>query len=85
MLQGGEDSNNTTGRGRTNWKFFDKINKILGSQPGTHPPVVLDTADNSHVNEEGHDEHSDDNVDILEDENSQENVEATCPGRYDSQ
>ena len=42
-----KDDLNMTGRGRTMWKFYNKLNDILGNRPATHPPVVLGTTDDS--------------------------------------
>lgn len=56
-----KDGHNMTGRGRT-WKFYDKLNNILGNRPATWPPVVLDTADDSILTvEEENDEVLDEN------------------------
>ena len=38
-----KDKRNLTGRGRTEWKFFSKLDEILGARPATRPPVLLDT------------------------------------------
>ena len=38
-----KDKRNLTGRGRTEWKFFSKLDEILGARPATSPPVLLDT------------------------------------------
>ena len=35
------DSNSRTGRGRTEWKFLDAIDNVLGHKPTTQPPVVV--------------------------------------------
>ena len=39
-----KDKNNPTGTGRTDWKFYDKVNEILGNKPATKPPVLIDTS-----------------------------------------
>ena len=45
-----KDNHNLTGRGRSRWKFYHKINEILGNRPATRPPVLLDTlSDDSHT------------------------------------
>ena len=36
--------NNPNGTGRTDWKFYDKVNEILGNKPATKPPVLIDTS-----------------------------------------
>ena len=41
-----------TGQGRNKWKFFDKLNKFLGTRLATHPPKVLDTLDRSTIHTE---------------------------------
>ena len=40
-----KDKQNLTGRGRTEWKYFSKLDEILGTRPATHPPVLLETHD----------------------------------------
>ena len=32
-----KDNHNLTGRGRIQWKYFEKLDKILGTQPATRP------------------------------------------------
>jgi len=44
------DKHKETGQGRTKWKFFDKLNEFLFTKPAIHPPNVLDTLDNSTIN-----------------------------------
>ena len=38
-----KDNHNQTGTGRTKWKFYERLNEILGNRPATCPPVILDT------------------------------------------
>ena len=40
-----KDKRNLTGRGRTAWKYFSKLDEILGTRPATRPPVLLETLD----------------------------------------
>ena len=40
-----KDKHKQTGMGRTSWKFYGPLNEMLGTQPATHPPFVLDTLD----------------------------------------
>ena len=44
------DKHKETGQGRTEWKFFDKLNEFLATRPATRPPVVLDTLDSTTLN-----------------------------------
>jgi len=44
------DKHKETGQGRTKWKFLDKLNEFLFTKPASHPPIVLDTLDNSTIN-----------------------------------
>ena len=37
------DKHSQTGQGRTNWKYFDAMDVILGHRPTTRPSVVVDT------------------------------------------
>ena len=38
-----KDGHNLTGHGRTQWKYYDKLDKILGSRSATRPRVLLET------------------------------------------
>ena len=38
-----KDSNSKMGESRSDWKFFEYMDAILGCKPSTRPPVVLDT------------------------------------------
>ena len=38
-----KDGHKVTGNKRKQWKFYDKINDIMGNRPSVAPPVVLDT------------------------------------------
>ena len=40
-----KDKRNLTSCGRTEWKFFSKLDEILGALPVTRPPVLLETLD----------------------------------------
>lgn len=40
-----KDKHNKTGESRSNWKFFDTMDAVLGHRPTTRPPVVLDTSE----------------------------------------
>ena len=42
-----KDEHRETGNGRKKWKFYDRVNKVLGNRPSVTPPVVLDTLDSS--------------------------------------
>ena len=42
-VQKNQRCHNLTGRGRTQWKYNDKLDKILGSRPATRPRVLLET------------------------------------------
>jgi len=37
------DGHKETGNKGKQWKFYDKINDIMGNRPSVEPPVVLDT------------------------------------------
>ena len=40
----GDDYHNETGRKRRKeWKFFEKMDEILGTKPATQPEVLIDT------------------------------------------
>ena len=39
-----KDKHGKTGTGRSSWKFFDDMDKILGHKPATCPPTVIDTS-----------------------------------------
>ena len=41
------DDHKQTGNNRKKWKFYGKVNEILGNRPSITPPVVLDTLDSS--------------------------------------
>ena len=47
-----KDNPNQTGNDRKKWKFYDRINKILGKKPSVTPPMVLDTLDSSTLSTE---------------------------------
>ena len=47
-----KDKHNRTGENRSNWKFFDAIDAVLGHRPTTRPPVVLDTSEQPEEDEE---------------------------------
>ena len=55
-----KDKNHPTGTGRTNWKYYELINNILGNKPATHPPIVIDS-----FTEETSDESKDANKESL--------------------
>lgn len=40
-----KDDHKETGNERKKWKFYDRINRILGNKPSVTPPVVVDTLD----------------------------------------
>ena len=40
-----KDKRNLTGRGRTEWKLFSKLDEILGAQPTTGPPCFARNTD----------------------------------------
>ena len=42
-----KDKHGKTGTGRSSWKFFDDMDKILGHKPATCPPTVIDTSDSA--------------------------------------
>ena len=67
-----KDKQNLTGHGRSDWKYFDKLDKILGARPATRPPVLLETLDSQPLL---HSEHDSDETDVdgyQEESNSQE-------------
>ena len=39
-----KDYHEETGRKRKKWRFFDKVDDIIGCKPATRPEVVLDTS-----------------------------------------
>lgn len=51
-----KDNHNLTGRGRIQWKFFEKLDKILGTRPATRPQVLLETLDSQPQNDPSSDE-----------------------------
>ena len=69
-----KDKHNKTGRGRTNWKFYNILNELLRNRPATCSPLVVDTANDTLV-VKGNDELSDGCDDAIERDNSLENVE----------
>ena len=46
-----KDNHNLTGRGRIEWKYFEKLYKILGTRPATCPQVLLETLDSQLQND----------------------------------
>ena len=42
-----KDKHGKTETGRSSWKFFDDIDKILGHKRATCPPTVIDTSDSA--------------------------------------
>jgi len=38
-----KDGHKETGNKRKQWKYYDKINEIMGNRPSVTPPVILDT------------------------------------------
>ena len=56
-----KDKHNQTGEERSQWKFYDKLDEILGTRPATRPPVVLETLDHDQTKD------SSDETDIGED------------------
>ena len=65
-----KESHNLTGRGKTDWKFYDCLNEILSTRPATRPPVVLETLDHTTLLAEGHSEVSDEEEDVASNEKS---------------
>jgi len=41
------DGHKETGNEWKKWKYYDKLNEIMGNRPSVAPPVVLDTLDSS--------------------------------------
>lgn len=39
-----KDKHGKTGTGRSSWKFFDEMDRILGHKPATCPPTVINTS-----------------------------------------
>ena len=37
------DAISRSGRGRTDWKFYDVMDEVLGTMPATEPPVVVES------------------------------------------
>ena len=70
-----KDNHNLTGRGRTEWKFYDCLNEILGTRPATPPPVVLETLDDTTLLAEGYSEVSDEEKDVASNEKSVGNAD----------
>ena len=46
-----KDNHNLTGCGRIEWKYFEKLDKILGIRPATRPQVLLETLDSQLQND----------------------------------
>ena len=44
-----KDKQNLTGCGRTEWKYFNKLDEILGTRLATCPPVLLETQDSQPI------------------------------------
>ena len=44
-----KDKRNLTGCGRTEWKYFSKLDEILGARPATRPAVLLVTLDSQPI------------------------------------
>ena len=45
-----KDKHSQTDEERSQWKFYDKLDEILGTRPATCPPIVLETFDNNQTN-----------------------------------
>ena len=39
-----KDYHDETGKKRKQWKFYDKVDDIIGSKPATQPEVIIDTS-----------------------------------------
>ena len=46
-----KDNHNLMDRGRIEWKYFEKLDKILGTLPATRPQVLLETLDSQLQND----------------------------------
>ena len=44
-----KDKQGKTGTGRSNWKFFDVLDDLLGNRPSTKPTIMVDTLKDSEV------------------------------------
>ena len=44
-----KDKRNLTGCGRTEWKYFSKLDEILGVRPATRPALLLVTLDSQPI------------------------------------
>ena len=38
-----KDGHNKIETGRSNWRFLDAIDAVIGDEPATKPPVVIDS------------------------------------------
>ena len=63
-----KDKQNLTDRGRTEWKYFSKLDDILAAHPATHPAVLLETLDSQPIPSD----HGSDKTDV---EGSRTNVQ----------
>jgi len=64
-----KDNHNLTSRGRIQWKYLEKLDKILGTQPATRPQVSLETLDSQLQNDPSGNE-----TDIVEQEDGYNNT-----------
>ena len=58
-----KDNNNQTGNNRKIWKFYERIDSVLGrSKPATRPPIGIDSFDSSSTNNYSDSQKSDDDL-----------------------
>ena len=44
-----KDKQKLTGKGRAEWKYFNKLDEILATRPATRPPVLVETLDSQPI------------------------------------
>ena len=71
-----KDKHNKTGETRSNWKFFDAIDAVIGHRPTTRPSVVLDTSEQpEQVEKGGLDENDEEDEGFAEQSNTSTSTE----------
>ena len=57
-----KDNNNQTGNNRKTWKFYERVDSVLGSKPATRPPIGIDSFESSSANSYSDSQKSDDDL-----------------------
>ena len=76
-----KDNHNLMGCGRIQWKYFEKLDKILGTRPATRSQVLLETLDSQPQNDPLSDEtdigEQEDGYNNTADDNSLDNLDSS--------